>query len=413
MELNKIICGDALEELRKMPSESIDMCITSPPYFGLRDYSVEGQLGLELTLNEYLDKILLITAELKRVLKKTGTMWWNHGDSYGGSGNGSWNAPIEIRGKQYRKNISIDQEYLGPPRKDKALIPKCATMQNYRLAIRMCDEQGWILRNQIIWHKPNCMPSSVKDRFTVDYEPVFFWTKSKKYFFKPQYEAFESNDHDIRRMKGGRVEYSGKWGANTGENNKIPYKQNNPHLQRLRSAIQTTQRAFVAGRSTGRNKRSVWKIATKPFAEAHFATFPETLIETPIKAGCPEMICKKCGVAREKIFKSMFKQHSIGATSGAYLKERNFKGDNTVRNSQEFTGEYTDCGCNAGWDSGIVLDPFMGAGTTALVAKKFGRNYLGVELNKSYIDIANRRLAQGVLKIAEARIEKECPLTLF
>src|SRR3990167_10591238 len=182
--VNTIICGDALEVLKTLPDECIDCVITSSPYYGLRDYGVEGQIGLEPTLNEYLDKILSITAELKRVLKKTGTMWWNHGDSYGTS-----HSPGSL-GK-YDKNPDRFAQ-LDNSEKGRSPGPeKCLLLQNFRLAQRMIDEQQWILRNVLIWHKPNVMPSSVKDRFTVDFEPIFFFSKSKKYWFEQQFEPYQ------------------------------------------------------------------------------------------------------------------------------------------------------------------------------------------------------------------------------
>jgi len=329
MELNKIMQGDVLEKLKEIPDESVDCVITSPPYFGLRDYGVEGQIGLEKTLDEYLDKMLAVTKELKRVLKKTGTMFWNHGDSYGGSGNGSWNAPIEIRGKQYRKTCNIDQEYLGPPRKDKTLIVKCLMLQNYRLAIRMIDEQKWILRNILIWHKPNCMPSSVKDRFTVDYEPVFFFTKSRQYWFEQQFESYAPAS-DVR--------YTQALRSNKEYNVKAPYRSNTPYAGYKkgqgtvahRDNVAPQNHLLVGGDGQGRTKRCVWKIPTQPFSEAHFATFPEDLIMPMVKAGCPE--------------------------------------------------------------GGIVLDPFGGAMTTCVVAKKLRRNFIAIELNPVYIEIGKRRL---------------------
>jgi len=259
--------------------------------------------------------MLLITGELRRVLKKTGTMWWNHGDSYssarplGTNDNGSTGKLAG--GKKIRFALSEQNKNRGNSLVND--IPeKSLLFQNYRLMIRMIDEQQWILRNTIIWHKPNCMPSSVKDRFTVDYEPVFFFTKNKKYWFEQQFENFESNDYDRARMANAREVHGGKLADNSG------------------GAIKT-QRAFVAGNKQGRTKRCVWKINTKPFPESHFAVFPEALIEIPIKAGCPE--------------------------------------------------------------KGIVLDPFMGSGTTAVVAKQLNRQWIGIELNKNYVEMANQRIA--------------------
>ena len=215
----------------------------------------------------------------------------------------------------------------------KNIQQKCDTMQNFRLAIRMCDEQGWIARNCLIWHKPNVMPSSVKDRFTVDYEPIFFFTKNKKYWFETQYEPM---------VEGSDTKYRARIRMNKVYNSKEPYKTNTPYATNKISkevrlgSTENPNRAFGDNKSLermlelGRNKRSVWKIPTHPFREAHFATFPEKLIEPIIKAGCPK--------------------------------------------------------------NGIVLDCFMGAGTTALVALKLNRNYVGIELNPDYIKIAEERL---------------------
>jgi len=324
VELNKIYLGDTLEVLKSWPDEFVDCIVTSPPYFGLRDYGVEGQIGLEKTFDEYLKKMLLITNELKRVLKKTGTLWWNHGDSYGtGSGAG-------VReGKQATNRGTQTNE--GWQKEGKASVPgyeKSLLFQNYRLIIRMIDEQKWILRNTIIWHKPNCMPSSVKDRFTVDFEPVFFFTKSKKYYFETQYEPYQG---PINR-----------WGGNY-FNLRVPNAKKAKSSQYIASEKEQQQYA-IAARSRnmrpderGRNMRSIWKIPTKPYASAHFATFPPALIEVPIKAGCPK--------------------------------------------------------------NGIVLDPFMGSGTTAEVACYLGRNYIGIELNPEYIKLAEKRLKQNILNL--------------
>jgi site-specific DNA-methyltransferase (adenine-specific) len=304
--LNKIICGNALSVLKTLPNESVNCCVTSPPYWGLRDYGVEGQLGLEKTFEEYITKLCNIFDEVERVLKKDGTCWVNLGDSYNGNKTGNTNGVYKDRidkSKSWANSNSFKKLEQDIPIKSLCLIPQ-------RFAIEMVN-RGWILRNTIIWHKPNCMPSSAKDRFTVDFEHVYFFVKNKKYWFEQQFEEFISNDYDRNRMANARTEYGGKWAQDSGGSIK-------------------TQRAFVAGGSNGRNKRAVWTIPTKPFPEAHFAAYPEALIEPMIKAGCPK--------------------------------------------------------------GGILLDPFMGAGTTAVVAKKQGRQYLGIEIKQEYIDMANKRI---------------------
>jgi DNA modification methylase len=224
----------------------------------------------------------------------------------------------------------------------------------------MIDEQGWILRNSVCWVKPNHMPSSVTDRLSNAYEPVFFFTKTQRYFF------------DLDSIR-------------------VPPKTHATKSQKERNrAIQNPQPPPL-----GKNPGDVWTITTQPAPpEArgkHFAMFPEKLVQSMILAGSPREVCKKCGKPRFPILKSLFKQHSIGATSGCYHVERNFKGDNTVVNSTVKIG-WTDCGCGAGFEPGIVLDPFAGSGTTCVVAKKLGYDYIGIEINPEYCEIARKRL---------------------
>lgn len=290
--LNKIIQGDALVELKKLPDQSVDMVMTSPPYWALRDYGVEGQLGLEPTFQEYITKLCDIFDEVKRVLKKEGTCWVNMGDTYGGIGDkGDYKDP------KYKEGRNGQSKAINKPATQKSLcqIPS-------RFAIEMCN-RGWILRNEVIWHKPNCMPSSVKDRFTVDFEKIFFFVKSKKYYFETQYDRTKTYDENQRDRDNTRL-------------NNVPGR--------------TKMNGLKFNNYKFRNKRCVWRITTKPYKEAHFATYPEELCETPIKAGCPE--------------------------------------------------------------GGIVLDPFFGAGTTGLVAKKLDRSFVGIELNPEYIKIAEARI---------------------
>lgn len=394
--MNTIIHGDTYEELLKLPDESVDCIVTSPPYYGLRDYGVDGQIGLEETFDEYLDRLLAITEELHRILKPTGTMWWNHGDSYASGGKGrsrksgglhEWGDGSEMiygatRTHSFRQ--SKGDPTSTPSGKPRGIQDKCMLMQPYRLAQRMVDEQGWILRNIIIWHKPSCMPSSVKDRFTVDFEPVLFFAKNKRYWFEQQFEELKAG-HYAKYPPIGGVKKAG--GANR------TYSGNTPPSQPM-----------------GRTKRTVWRLSTKSFPEAHFAVFPEALVETPIKAGCPEMICNECGVARRRNFEGR-SQYAFGLTArdaslgrleakwGSLKKHSpgldGYEGDKAYAgDGKRFTG-YTDCGCNAGWKPGIVLDPFMGAGTTAVVAEQLGRQWVGVELNTKYIEIASARIERS------------------
>ena len=303
-----ILQGEALEQLKTLPDKSVNMCITSPPYWALRDYGVPGQLGLEPTFQEYIDRLCNIFDEVKRVLRDDGTCWVNIGDTYSNSG-GS--------GKDQTKHISfgkvqtVNKYSAGTvPHRVKDLPDKCLVQIPFRFSIEMTN-RNWILRNVIIWKKNSCMPSSVKDRFTVDFEYMFFFSKQKKYYFEQQLEDYESEPEKIRN-KG-----TENFGKNALGNGSL--------------ACSEGERDWY--NKGGRNKRCVWTINPKPFSEAHFAVYPEELIETPIKAGCP-----------------------IGGT---------------------------------------VLDPFFGSGTTGAVATKQNKKYIGIELNPEYIEIAKKRIYEA------------------
>jgi DNA modification methylase len=406
--LNKIVCGDALKLTRQLESDSIDTIITSPPYWGLRDYGEEtkiiwdgdkdckhkweihntgaegytgrkrwqhgetretnpegwsteiqssafcskcgawyGQLGLEPTLDLYLSHLLQITAELKRVLKPSGIMFWNHGDSYGGGCN-----------TNDRKKIVPKTQFNLPMNK---LEAKCLAMQNYRLILKMIDKQRWILRNTIIWHKLNHMPSSVKDRFANAYEPIFMLTKNKHYWFDLDAVRVPQTESSKRRVKYGegipkKIDKTNmSWGqGRAGFNMMLAHKE-----------------MFL--NPSGKNPGDVFTIPTQPFPESHFATFPEKLIEPLIKAGCPAEICKKCG-----------------NQGNVYNIPR--------ENAKRETIGWSDCGCGIGFESGVILDPFLGAGTTALVALKLNRRFIGFELNPEYCKIAEERIRPWVLQ---------------
>lgn len=491
--LNKIICGDCLELMKELPDESIDCCVCSPPYWGLRDYghhntiwdgdlacehkwdrtssfkrtgghgvqdsntashfeistncctkcgAWEGSLGLEPTFKLYIQHLLDIFKEVKRVLKKTGTCWVNIGDTYSGSncGKGDYRENKSLQKDIYNKispqslssrfskwrrdgeggelDNTMTRIDTGIPIKSLIGIPE-------RFTLAMTDELDFIRRNTIIWHKPNCMPASVSDRFTVNFEYLYFFTKTSKYYFEQSFEPLK--DVSIARLNRG-VSEQNKW-VNSADG-QSPHNLSKPRLNIKHRKMEGTKyggdgkglhdhSGYFSADGTprfypqGRNKRCVWTITTKGFPNAHFATFPEELIETPIKAGCPEFICKECGKAREKIFETDNPKGITGragkpmVTNGVVdtydSKQRCEPGHNsTVYSSAKFKG-YTDCGCNVGYEGGIVLDPFCGSGTSALVALKLNRNFIGFEISQKYVDMANKRLkpyrAQGKLKL--------------
>lgn len=308
--LNKFICGDAYKILKKLPDNSIDCVVTSPPYWALRDYGVKGQIGLEESIQDYLNKLLAVFGEIKRVLKPSGTCWVNMGDTY--------SSPI--KGGNYSKlqnNLfdSLQERANFSPLKTKTnVLTKSLCLIPSRFALGMM-EMGWILRNEIIWHKPNAMPNSAKDRFTVDFEKVFFFVKSQRYFFNQQFEPLRNAERLRRRP--------------VNPDNKHKFNYGTPFVSTINPDTFPESQKRILER--GRIKRSVWIIATKAYHGSHFASFPPKIVETPIKAGCPE--------------------------------------------------------------NGIVLDPFMGSGTTAIVAKELGRNFVGIELNSEYVELARERVS--------------------
>lgn len=266
----KIYHGNCLDILEKMPSDSIDCIVTSPPYYALRDYGNPYQIGLEPTHFDYLVHLIAVFDEVKRVLKKEGTCWVNMGDTYGGSGKGYGDLRLDPKfGKGRSRTIAPkntrNKMAGGVPRHTEG---KSLLQIPSRFAIMM-TERGWILRNEIIWQKPNAMPQSVKDRFTVDFEKLFFFTKSKKYHFEQQYEPLaQSTIQDPRTQK---------------ENYTRKRKE-----RAYPGARQQGSGMLKPSHKNGRNMRSVWNISTKPFKDAHFAVFPEALCRTPILSGCPK-----------------------------------------------------------------------------------------------------------------------------
>lgn len=343
--------GDAYKLLCEMPDESNDTIITSPPYWGLRDYGVDGQIGLEPTLTEYYARLLEVTAECMRVLKPTGVMFWNHGDSYGGSGH--------------------------------EIPAKCMIMQNERLIIRMIDEQGWILRNRIIWNKPNGMPSSVTDRFSNKYEPIYMLVKSKKYLF----------DLDAVRVPH-KDASAGRWCKGGEDTSKTKFNKSTPD-----TAVGNLRNASNPLHPLGKNPGDVWTISTQPYPKSHFATFPTTLIEPMIKAACPAEICPVCGVARERIVDREFvQQQDVSADKGI----RGANDQKPMDDSNQWQGfprgttahhtiGWTSCSCGAGWVAGTVLDPFCGSGTVLEVCRLLNRNAIGFELNPEYEPLIRER----------------------
>lgn len=308
---NYLLNGDCLTELEKIPSSSVDTIVTSPPYYGLRDYGIEGQLGLEDSVQVYIDKLVSIFKSCKRVLKDDGTLWLNLGDSYwsGKNRNGyEWNNNLG-KGENYMLRTGGKNNF-GLKQKDLMGMP-------WRIAFAL-QQDGWYLRSDIIWDKTNCMPEAVKDRPTKSHEYIFLLSKSKYYYY--DFEAIKEDcingDSSFPRGSKGVI-------GNKHKGNRKNEKNNENEINKSKILKK-------------RNKRTVWRVATSHNKNIHFATFPGSLIEPCILAGC------KSG--------------------------------------------------------GIVLDPFMGSGTVAKKAIELGRNYIGIEINPEYIKVINDKLSNVQIK---------------
>lgn len=384
---NQIYTLDALTLLKTMPSESVNCIVTSPPYYSLRDYGVEGQMGLEPTLKEFIENMTTLFREARRVLRFDGTCWVNLGDTYAGN-RGSGSSPS--MGEKQKSNPGSHLEGKTVPdglkSKDLMGVP-------WRLAFALQDD-GWYLRQDIIWAKPNPMPESVEDRCTKSHEYVFLMTKSERYWFDSEAIREDCVDGDTsyprgskgnadkpnagRRLTGGGFSkaYAGAQLNHGGDSERKPY--------------------------TKRNKRSVWIIPTEPTPYAHFATFPQALITPMILAGCPKEVCSVCGAPYERVTEdtpeyAAIKETMLGNThvvNGLSNGKGQGYGSDKARVAKQTltTGFRPTCTCHASTRPGIVYDPFMGSGTTAIVAQRNGRSYVGSELNFEYVQIARGRL---------------------
>jgi DNA modification methylase len=324
---NTILIGDVRERLAELPAASVDTIITSPPYFGVRDYGHEQQLGAESDVDGWVDGLRLVARDLARVLRPHGSLWLNLGDSYA---------------RRQAEGATPKSLLLGPARVALALV-----------------RDGWTLRNEVIWAKTNPLPSSVTDRLTTTHERVYFFTRSPRYYF----------DLDpIRRplLTGKRQNPSTAPSsyppAGIGAANRKGWTLNdNRGLSGLKAS-------GLSGHPLGKNPGDVWTLPTAGFRGGHFAAFPLSLAERPLLATNPEQVCPNCGEPWHR---------ALERRDGRLLA----------------VGELEPtCLCGVDGVPGVVLDPFMGTGTTALAAEKHGRDWIGIELNPKYAEMAEERL---------------------
>ncbi len=411
--------GDVIERLREMPENSVHTCVTSPPYWGLRDYGtatweggdaecahesrrrnhrsdekqassagtsrdpiratecrcgarrVDQQLGLEATPEEFIEKMVAVFREVRRVLREDGTLWLNIGDSYN-AGTTAQRPPHPTAAVgNWAKSDTVGRRVNAPDLKPKDLvgIP-------WLLAFALRAD-GWYLRQDIIWAKPNPMPESVTDRCTKAHEYLFLLTKSARYYY---------DQEAIREGVTG--------GAHARGDGQNPKRQEAPNGVRANSTFSAPDLV------SARNKRTVWTIATEAYPEAHFATFPTALVKPCILAGTSERgVCSQCGAPwlREVERTAMV----LNRSERTHEKGRTRSSGTMVEPLSATTiGWAPSCKHEAPAIPATVLDPFLGSGTTAYVAKSLGRHAVGIDLNPEYLELARRRCAQMGLEMA-------------
>ncbi len=331
----RILLGDALGRLQELEADSVDTVVTSPPYFLLRNYGVDGQLGAETTVEDWVAGLRLVMAEVARVLKDDGSVWLNLGDTYS---------------RHVRHGALPKSLLLGPERLLLGLI-----------------EDGWLVRNKLVWAKPNPMPASVRDRLSCTWEPIYLLVRSRSYFFDLDAVRVPPAEGTTRKKpSGGTRARPAKYDSGGGAR---------PHwsgpLAGDNAGLSAMKRTGRSSHPLGKNPGDVWTLPTAAYHGAHFATFPEGLVERPLLAGCPEKTCLSCGTA----WRRPPLQQRLGSLAVRAV----------VRKS---------CACaKRDWQPGLVLDPFMGAGTVGVVAERLGRRWLGIELSQEFVGLAEERIA--------------------
>lgn len=344
---NTILLGDAAERLEHIPAGSIDCVITSPPFYQLRDYGVAGQIGLEPTVDGWVARIRGVMRAVARVLKASGSVWLDLGDSY-----------------------SRHREY--------GASPKSLLLAPERLLLVLARD-GWIVRNKVIWAKANPMPTSVTDRLNTTYDVVYFLVRSRQYFF--DLDAIR----EPHRSSGGRgprkTAETTDWMA--------PLASNRRGLARARQE---------PGHPLGKNPGDVWRIATASFRGPHFAAFPPKLAERPLLATCPARICSACG----KPWRTRSRLRVIGPTTDIDRDIRIRRYPTSYRKVRERPRLVAECACGVATKPGVVLDPFFGTGTVGAVAQAHRRDWLGIEINPKFVKLAEDRLGQNSIQSVEA-----------
>jgi DNA modification methylase len=401
----RILVGDCLEQLKTLPDESVQCVCTSPPYYSLRDYGVAGQIGLEKTPAEFIARLVAVFREVRRVLRHDGTCWVNMGDSYatGPSGRQTQNGLDDYarreRGEADNGPKSLARVHGRAPvsdgvkQKDMLGIP-------WQLAFALRDD-GWYLRSEIIWAKQSPMPESVRDRPTKAHEQIFLLTRNPTYFYDADAERVTTgremswDEYDYRTTEG-RVRWSGESGGDADQ---------------LKVYAGTAKKDGRHSHPAGRNLWSWWAdLKPSPVPDAHFATFPESLPYRCLRLGTSERgACPHCGapwkrvVVREKVKRErpneFVKRNGAGGTGNVYNQTNQGV-------SVQTKGWEASCSCPEHEPRPcVILDPFLGSGTTLVVARRLGLDGIGIELNEQYAALAERRVRNAITPVPTAKQE--------
>ena len=394
----RIIIGDVRDGLRSLAERSAQCCVTSPPYWGLRDYGVDGQIGLEATPERFVETMVEVFGEVRRVLRDDGTLWLNLGDSYAGSGRGGYaGGASTLDGTTDGQDSSRLARMIQSRRRDDAMVPrsdvavpglkpKDLCMMPWRVALAL-QADGWWLRSVICWHKRSPMPESISDRPTSSWEPIFLLAKSNRYYY------------DAEAVK---EQSTSTGGASFGK------------VDRIDEALEAGQGARRYERPNyreiGRNMRNVWTLSSEPYSEAHFATFPSEIPRRAIRAGTSEKgCCPACGTPWERVVDAGVNVHpgDSGRTDAHGAVQRGKREDGKAIGTI-MRGRYQHRGASrtVGWEPGcacppaepvpcVVLDPFLGSGTTIAAARQLGRHGVGIELNPTYAYMARVRIGKA------------------
>jgi DNA modification methylase len=371
----RILIGDVRERLHDLPDDSIHCCVTSPPYYGLRDYGVSGQLGLEPTPNEYIKTMVAVFREVRRVLRRDGTVWLNLGDTYAAGGRGG--------GAEGSKQQTNAGSLLGPKSQaPDGCKPKDLLGIPWALAFALRDD-GWYLRSEIIWAKRTPMPESVTDRPTSAHEKVFLLSRSPRYFFDGE-AVKEASKYpgDERHLR-------------TDLTTELARPDNGSRMRTGNPPAET------------RNLRNVWLLGPEPFHDAHFATFPTEIPRRAILAGTSAKgVCPKCGAPWVRVVEKgdPDKETTRGSQPWAAItNQRDSVGGLPHRDTRTLGWRVSCDHPTLNPVPAMVLDPFFGAGTTGLVADQLGRDCIGIELNPTYAEMAERRIRGDAGMFADVR----------